>query len=189
MRRAATVIFYAPVAQLDRALDSDSKGRTFESCRAYQIKAGRTPSVRPAFALWGGIAAALFGALTEKRGIAMRALTKKGELRCGRSRKKGIAMRAITEKGELRCGRSRKKGICDAGAHGKRGSRCGRAQKKGDRDAGAHGKRGIAMRALTEKGNCDAGARAWLSRARRRRYRADNTFLFSRSGRHDCRAR
>ena len=26
---------YAPVAQLDRALDSDSKGRWFESSRAY----------------------------------------------------------------------------------------------------------------------------------------------------------
>ena len=29
---------YAPVAQLDRALDSDSKGRWFESSRAYQIR-------------------------------------------------------------------------------------------------------------------------------------------------------
>lgn len=28
-------IEYAPVAQLDRALDSDSKGRAFESHRAY----------------------------------------------------------------------------------------------------------------------------------------------------------
>ena len=28
---------HAPVAQLDRALDSDSKGRWFESSRAYQI--------------------------------------------------------------------------------------------------------------------------------------------------------
>ena len=27
---------YAPVAQLDRVLDSDSKGRWFESSRAYQ---------------------------------------------------------------------------------------------------------------------------------------------------------
>ena len=27
---------YVPVAQLDRALDSDSKGRWFESSRAYQ---------------------------------------------------------------------------------------------------------------------------------------------------------
>ena len=27
---------YAPVAQLDRALDSDSKGRWFDSSRAYQ---------------------------------------------------------------------------------------------------------------------------------------------------------
>ncbi len=27
---------YAPVAQLDRVTDSDSVGRTFESCRAYQ---------------------------------------------------------------------------------------------------------------------------------------------------------
>ena len=27
---------YVPVAQLDSALDSDSKGRRFESCRAYQ---------------------------------------------------------------------------------------------------------------------------------------------------------
>lgn len=30
------VLFYVPVAQLDRALDSDSKGRWFESSRAYQ---------------------------------------------------------------------------------------------------------------------------------------------------------
>ena len=29
-------IKYAPVAQLDRALDSDSKGRWFDSSRAYQ---------------------------------------------------------------------------------------------------------------------------------------------------------
>lgn len=29
------VLFYVPVAQLDRALDSDSKGRWFESSRAY----------------------------------------------------------------------------------------------------------------------------------------------------------
>ena len=29
---------YVPVAQLDSALDSDSKGRRFESCRAYQIR-------------------------------------------------------------------------------------------------------------------------------------------------------
>lgn len=29
---------YVPVAQLDSALDSDSKGRRFESCRAYQNK-------------------------------------------------------------------------------------------------------------------------------------------------------
>ena len=28
---------YVPVAQLDRALDSDSKGRWFESSRAYHI--------------------------------------------------------------------------------------------------------------------------------------------------------
>ena len=27
---------YVPVAQLDRASDSDSEGRKFESCRAYQ---------------------------------------------------------------------------------------------------------------------------------------------------------
>ena len=27
---------HVPVAQLDRALDSDSKGRTFESCQARQ---------------------------------------------------------------------------------------------------------------------------------------------------------
>ena len=27
---------HAPVAQMDRALDSDSKGRWFESSRAYQ---------------------------------------------------------------------------------------------------------------------------------------------------------
>ena len=32
----AGTIKYAPVAQLDRALDSDSKGRWFESSRAYQ---------------------------------------------------------------------------------------------------------------------------------------------------------
>ena len=31
----AGTIKYAPVAQLDRALDSDSKGRWFESSRAY----------------------------------------------------------------------------------------------------------------------------------------------------------
>lgn len=29
---------YASVAQLDRALDSDSKGRRFDSCRAHQKK-------------------------------------------------------------------------------------------------------------------------------------------------------
>ena len=29
-------LFYALVAQLDRVTDSDSVGRTFESCRAYQ---------------------------------------------------------------------------------------------------------------------------------------------------------
>ena len=34
----AGTIKYAPVAQLDRALDSDSKGRWFESSRAYQRK-------------------------------------------------------------------------------------------------------------------------------------------------------
>ena len=33
----AGTIKYAPVAQLDRALDSDSKGRWFESSRAYHI--------------------------------------------------------------------------------------------------------------------------------------------------------
>ena len=32
----AGTIKYAPVAQLDRALDSDSVGRWFESSRAYQ---------------------------------------------------------------------------------------------------------------------------------------------------------
>ena len=32
---------YAPVAQLDRALDSDSKGRWFESSRAYQMNTTR----------------------------------------------------------------------------------------------------------------------------------------------------
>ena len=32
----AGTIKYAPVAQMDRALDSDSKGRWFESSRAYQ---------------------------------------------------------------------------------------------------------------------------------------------------------
>ena len=35
-RSLAGTIKYAPVAQLDRALDSDSKGRWFESSRAYQ---------------------------------------------------------------------------------------------------------------------------------------------------------
>ena len=34
----AGTIKYAPVAQLDRALDSDSEGRWFESSRAYQKK-------------------------------------------------------------------------------------------------------------------------------------------------------
>ncbi len=29
-------IFYAPVAQMDRAPDFESVGRRFESCRAYQ---------------------------------------------------------------------------------------------------------------------------------------------------------
>ena len=29
---------YVPVAQLDRVSDSDSEGRRFESCRAYQTK-------------------------------------------------------------------------------------------------------------------------------------------------------
>ena len=38
----------APVAQLDRALDSDSKGRRFEFCRAYH-KSCRTPMVSAAF--------------------------------------------------------------------------------------------------------------------------------------------
>lgn len=33
--------YYALVAQLDRALDSDSKGRTFKSCRAYQKDVGQ----------------------------------------------------------------------------------------------------------------------------------------------------
>ena len=37
----AGTIKYAPVAQLDRALDSDSKGRWFESSRAYQMNATR----------------------------------------------------------------------------------------------------------------------------------------------------
>ena len=35
-RSLAGTTKYAPVAQLDRALDSDSKGRWFESSRAYQ---------------------------------------------------------------------------------------------------------------------------------------------------------
>jgi hypothetical protein len=30
-------IQYAPVAQLDRAFDYESKGRTFESCRAHLL--------------------------------------------------------------------------------------------------------------------------------------------------------
>ena len=37
-RSLAGTIKYAPVAQLDRALDSDSKGRWFESSRAYQSR-------------------------------------------------------------------------------------------------------------------------------------------------------
>ena len=37
----AGTIKYAPVAQLDRALDSDSKGRWFESSRAYQMNTTR----------------------------------------------------------------------------------------------------------------------------------------------------
>lgn len=32
----AIVEWYAPVAQLDSAIDSDSIGRRFEPCRAYQ---------------------------------------------------------------------------------------------------------------------------------------------------------
>ena len=36
-RSLAGTTKYAPVAQLDRALDSDSKGRWFESSRAYQM--------------------------------------------------------------------------------------------------------------------------------------------------------
>ena len=34
---------YAPVAQLDRALDSDSKGRWFESSRAHHVAASGLP--------------------------------------------------------------------------------------------------------------------------------------------------
>ena len=34
---------HAPVAQLDRALDSDSKGRRFEFCRAYHVGVDCTP--------------------------------------------------------------------------------------------------------------------------------------------------
>ena len=34
--RKGTKVKYAPVAQLDRVSDSDSEGRKFESCRAYQ---------------------------------------------------------------------------------------------------------------------------------------------------------
>ena len=30
--------YFAPVAQLDRASDSDSEGRRFDSCRAHQTK-------------------------------------------------------------------------------------------------------------------------------------------------------
>ena len=34
----AVARWYAPVAQLDSAIDSDSIGRRFEPCRAYQVK-------------------------------------------------------------------------------------------------------------------------------------------------------
>ena len=148
MRRAATVIFYAPVAQLDRALDSDSKGRTFESCRAYQIKSRTNPIGSSGFCFMGGKLRLRFLERSQKkRGSRCGRSQKKGKLRCGRSRGKG----------ELRCGRSQKKGICDAGAHGKRGFAMRALTEKGDRDAGAHGKRGFAMRALTEKGDLRCG--------------------------------
>ena len=39
----AGTIKYAPVAQLDRALDSDSKGRWFESSRAHHVAASGLP--------------------------------------------------------------------------------------------------------------------------------------------------
>ena len=94
MRRAATVIFYAPVAQLDRALDSDSKGRTFESCRAYQIKSRTNPIGSSGFCFMGKLRLR-FLERSQKKGIAMRALTEKGDRDAGDHRKRG-----------LRCGRS-----------------------------------------------------------------------------------
>ena len=39
MKAAFSLFCYASVAQLDRALDSDSKGRRFEFCQAHQKKA------------------------------------------------------------------------------------------------------------------------------------------------------
>ena len=41
----AGTIKYAPVAQLDRALDSDSKGRWFESSRAYHMNETRFSNI------------------------------------------------------------------------------------------------------------------------------------------------
>ena len=41
---AAQTIKYVPVAQLDRASDSDSEGRWFESSRAYQKTADSVES-------------------------------------------------------------------------------------------------------------------------------------------------
>ena len=46
---------YAPVAQLDRALDSDSKGRWFESSRAYQHEKRHASACL--FSCWYGFAA------------------------------------------------------------------------------------------------------------------------------------
>ena len=43
---------YVPVAQLDRVSDSDSEGRRFESCRAYQNQA--VPLGRPGFDVSNG---------------------------------------------------------------------------------------------------------------------------------------
>ena len=40
---------YASVAQLDRASDSDSEGRAFESRRAYQAKNGSVRAAAPPF--------------------------------------------------------------------------------------------------------------------------------------------
>jgi hypothetical protein len=45
---------YAPVAQLDRAFDYESKGRTFESCRAHLLILKALRFQNPSFSGFGG---------------------------------------------------------------------------------------------------------------------------------------